>query len=85
MIIEIDSKTRIQVHEDHFALMRPGKRDGKPTWVEEKWFSSLENCIQFISQRRAAKNKSVVSLDKFLVAYRRILAEIRDIRSKNIL
>ena len=84
MIIKIDTKTRIQVSPDCFALMRPPHKS-EPAWKEEKWFSSLEHCIQYLVQRRLSQGKEVVSLEEFLSAYRRILGEIRDIRSKNIL
>ena len=84
MIIKIDTKTRIKVSPDCFALMRPGNK-GEPTWKEILWFSSLENCIQWIVQRDLSRKKSVVSLEEFLSAYRRELTKIRDIRSKNII
>ena len=84
MTIKIDTKTRIQVSPDYFALMRPGGK-GEPPWKEIKWFSSLENCIQYLVQRNLSGDKSVVSLEKFLSAYRGELSKIRDIRSKNIL
>ena len=85
MIIKIDPKTRISVNETCFALMKPGKRDGKAAWDEDKWFSSLEDCIQWIVQRNLSRKRSVVSLKEFISAYRRVVAEVRDIRSKNIL
>lgn len=85
MIIKIDDRTRIGVSESCFALLRPGRRDGRSTWVEEMWFSSLERCIQHISQRRLSESKEVVSLEEFLTAYRGVLGGIRNIHAKNII
>lgn len=80
MIIKIDDKTRIGLSVDCFALMRPTKKG----WEEIKWFSSLEHCLQWVVQRDLAEGKDVVSLKEFLTAYRREVAIVRDIHSKNI-
>ncbi len=85
MIIKIDKKTRIRVTPDCFALMCPSKRKGILVWKEISWFSSLEDCIQFISQRDISEVEGELSLEDFLVAYRGILKQVRDIHSKNIL
>ena len=84
MIIKIDPQTRINMTEQYFALMAPATREGKPAWEETKWFSSLETCIQYIAKQKVAEKKDITTLKEFLLTYREILEEVRNIDLKSL-
>ena len=79
MIIQIDDKTRLSVTSEYFAPMKIKKRKGVDTWEEYRWFTSLEHCIKFLTQKKLAEKKVVIQLKEFLTEYRKTATEIKEI------
>ena len=46
MIVQLDSKTRIDGTERAWELQRPHKRKVKVTWEPHKWFNSFGSALE---------------------------------------
>ncbi len=81
MEIIITDNDRIKVYDDHFALMKKHKRSkkGENIWEEYRWFTSLGDCISFLTRSRLSLNKTALKPAEFLKEYNRLKNEIETI------
>lgn len=86
MEIQIDDKTRLRITDEYFAPMKWVKNKNKrigDSWVEYKWFSKLESCIRYLTQKKLAEKKVVVQLSEFITMYKEAREEIRSLLTAN--
>lgn len=71
MEIKIDDKTKLNVHSDHYAIVKRHKNKDKFIWGEDRWFTNLDRLIEYLIRRNLSKQDVVVSLGEFLELYKK--------------
>ena len=79
MEVIANKKIRFIVHDDYFALMKKANRKNIYIWQEYKWFSKLENLINYVTQKEFASKKITITLPEFLKQYKSTRNEIAEL------
>jgi len=79
MVIKIDEKNRINVHRDHYALMKPGMGKRKNEWDEYAWHSSLEFAIKSLAQQELSNSDRLVDFEEFVKKYHKAIDRVTSI------
>ena len=82
MEVQIDGKNRIRIAPEYFAAMKLCQRKESTEWIEYKWFTSLEECIKYLTQRRLAQREGCYNLENFLMEYKKTIQAVESIFEK---